>query len=385
MDKHQKGYADYYYGLSEIKEKVNQEAKIPPKQLLEDCSSLQKLVYDQGFDAKREIYLKKMLDSMEIYIRTEFLNENVPIEEELRIQCDMDIQPFNEYELNDLKDQFEEVYQGRGTLEERMKDLRLKRELPSKKAYKAFKKGIKIVAKRTKKVFPNMLPKGERIKLNRLRATEEIYWISYDWYKGNYQSIVDVRTEYGMYWTGVLRVAAHECYPGHHTQFAVAEDKLYNDQNHFERAILLYCNPYMIICEGIANLSLNSLFSAREQEEIALNKFCPNPKRGPSVDLLEKQNCARKKLPIIDFNAAYHYLVDGWDAITVKKYIKSFEIWDPKSLDEKIKFICSPILKMTLFAYQIGKQLIIDKFGEFPSPKDFRYLLENPVLPSDLM
>lgn len=385
IDKHQKGYVDYYYGPSEIKEKVDQEAKVPPKRLLEKCSSLQKLVYDQGFDAKREVYLKKMIDSMKLYIKTEFMNENVPIEEELRIQCDIDIQPFNESELSDLKDEFDESYPGKGTLEECIDNLRVERELPPKKALKAFKKCVKIASKRTKKLFPDMLPKKEQIKIKRIKNPEKVNWLSYDWYKGEFKSIVDIRVDYGIYWTGVLRVAAHEVYPGHHTQFAVAEDKLYNERNHFERAILLYCNPYMIICEGISSLSLNSLFSARKQEEIALAKFCPDPANGPSVELLMKQNCARKKLPLIDFNAAYHAHVDGWDKKTVRNYIKSFELWDSKSLDKKIAMLFDPIFKMSGYAYQIGKQLISDKFGEYPSPKDFRYLLENPVLPSDLI
>ena len=385
MDKHHKGYADYYYGPAKIKERVDQETEISPVQLLRDCASLQKKLFDQGFDGNREIYLEKMLDAMELFIKKELLKEEVSIEEELRIQCDMDIKPFNESELSDLKDRFDDVYGGKGTLEERMISFRAKRMIPPKKALKAFKRGINIAAKRTRKVFPNMLPKGERIKVNPVLVSSAINWTSYAWYKGNFKSIVDVNTDYGMYWTGILRIGAHESYPGHHTQFVVAEDKLFNERNHFERAILFYCNPYMIMCEGIASLSLNSLFSARKQEEIALTEFCPDPANGPSVELLMKQNCAREKIPIIDFNAAHHALVDGWDKKTVRNYLKSFELWDSKNLDNKIEMLFNPVFKMSGFAYQIGKQLITDKFGEYPSPKDFRYLLENPVLPSDLI
>lgn len=385
IDKLQNGYVDYYYGSLVVKEKVDQESKTPPKQLLENCLLLQKLVYDQGFDGKREIHLEKMIFAMELFIKEEFLKESVPIEESLRIQCDLEIKPYKESELSDLKDQFDEAYQGKGTLEERIQFLRVKRNVPPEQVFTGFEKSNEILRSKTEELFPNMLPEGESIKLNPVSSTDGVNWVSYDWYKGNFKSIVDVRTDYGMYWTGLLRVGSHESYPGHHTQFAVAEDKLFNKRNHFERAILLYCNPYMIMCEGIANLSLNALYSAREQEEIALSKFCPDPTNGPSVELLMKQNCARKKLPLIDFNAAYHAQVDGWDKKMVRNYIKSFELWDAKSLDNKINLIFSPLFKLSGFAYQIGRQLIIDKFGEYPSPKDFRYLLENPLLPSDLI
>ena len=96
-----------------------------------------------------------------------------------------------------------------------------------------------------------------------------------------------------------------------------------------------------------------------------------------------KQNQARKKLPMIDFNAAYHAQVDGWEKKEVRNFIKSFELWDSKNLDNKINMIYNPLFKLSGYAYQIGTQLIVEKYGEYPSPKDFRFLIENPVLPSD--
>lgn len=377
-------YVDYYYGPPEIEIKVNKEPIKSPNLLLEECSSLQKRVSNQGFEDKRVTYLEKMIDSMELFIKTEFLDEEIPIEEILRIQCDTEIRPYHESELSDLKDQFEEFYCGKGTLEERVEALRVKRCVPQEEVYDQFKKGNEIARSKTVELFPDMLPKGETIELNKISSSEGVNWISYDWYKGKFRSVVDVRTDHGMYWTSMLRVCSHECYPGHHTQFAVAEDKLFNDQNHFERAILQYCTPYMIICEGIANLSLNAIFSARKQEEIALNTFCPDPENGPTVELLMKQNQARKKLPMIDFNAAYHAQVDGWEKKEVRNFIKSFELWDSKNLDNKINMIYNPLFKLSGYAYQIGTQLIVEKYGEYPSPKDFRFLIENPVLPSDL-
>lgn len=386
IGKLQKGYVDYYYGPSEIEEKVDRESKISPKQLLKDCSSLQKTVFDQGFDAKREIYLGKMLNSMGLKLKEDFLGIKVPIEEALRIQCDVEVKPFKESEIDDLKDQFDEAYGGKGTLEEKINDLRVKRNIPKGEVLAACEKGVKIVEKRTKELFPDMLPKGESIELNATLRSDGINWSSYDWYKGNFMSVVDVTIDYGKYWTIILRTCAHECYPGHHTEFAVAEDKLHNNQNHFERAILFFNNPYMVICEGIAELSLNALFTAREQEELVLAMFCPDPTNDrPSVEVLMKQTCARKKLFMLDFNAGYHTHVDGWDEKTVRKYIKSFEVWDSTAINNKIKLIFDPIHKMAAYDYQIGRKLITAKYGEFPSPKDFRYLLENPLLPSDLL
>jgi len=141
----------------------------------------------------------------------------------------------------------------------------------------------------------------------------------------------------------------------------------------------------MIICEGIANLGLNTLFSNSEQEEIALREFCPDPKNGPSIEELIRQTKVRKNLSMITFNAAYYKLIDNWSDKEVFKYLDSFEVYGDEVNINIIERINKPVFKMTSFAHHLGRDLIIDKFGEFPSPKNFRYLLENPLLPSELM
>jgi len=381
MGKHQKGYVDYYYGPPEIKERVDQESKIKPEQLLKDCSSLKKRVFDQGFDDKREKYLEKMLSAMEVTIERDFLGVKRPVEEDFKLQADLELRPVKESKLDDLRAQIDEAYEGAGTLSERMARMRKKRTVPESEVLKAFRKGLGITEKRTREVFPDMLPKEESIDL---KADLSFQWACYEVYKGNFKSLVKVNTMYCMYWTSFLRFGAHEGYPGHHTAFAVAEDKLYRKENRFEHAILFYNTPYMIICEGIADIGLNALFSYSEQEEIALKEFCPDPKNGPPVEELIRQNIVRKNISMINFNAAYHKLVDNWSDEEAFKYLGSFEVYGDEVINNMIRKINEPVFKMVGFAQHLGRNLITNKFGEHPSPKDFRYLLENPVLPSEL-
>lgn len=103
-----------------------------------------------------------------------FWRKKVPTEEALQIQCDMEIQPFKESELDDLKDQFDEAYEGNGSLEERMKVLRVKRSLSQTEAWKAFNESMKIVAKRTRELFPDILPEGEQIELRKVFLSDGV-------------------------------------------------------------------------------------------------------------------------------------------------------------------------------------------------------------------
>ncbi|MHA1461436.1 MAG: hypothetical protein ACTSO8_08140 [Promethearchaeota archaeon] len=59
-----------------------------------------------------------------------------------------------------------------------------------------------------------------------------------------------------MYWTVLLLFASHEGYPGHHTEFSIKEQRLYQELNQFEHSILILHSPKLIISEGIANTVL---------------------------------------------------------------------------------------------------------------------------------
>lgn len=239
MDKHQNGYVDYYYGPSEIRERVDQETKIAPKQLLKDCSFLKKRVFDQGFDAKREGYLEKMLIAMEVTIERDFLGVKSSVEESVKLQADMELHLVKESRLDDLREQINDAYGGAGTLSERMKRLKEKRTVPKNEVLEAFQKGLDIAEQRTREVFPDLLPKEESIKLEEAPKGNKARWACYLFYEGNFKSLVKVDKDLCMYWTTFLKYGAHEGYPGHHTEFVVAEDKLYRKKNQFEHGSCL--------------------------------------------------------------------------------------------------------------------------------------------------
>ena len=82
---------------------------------------------------------------------------------------------------------------------------------------------------------------------------------------------------------------------------------------------------------------------------------------------------------------AYHALIDEWSKEQLFRYATSFEIFSKENLDNQIKRLNNPVHATTDFSYSIGSNLIIDKYGEFPSMDNFFDLLTKPVLPSDLL
>ena len=384
IDKHNKGYVDFYIGPKKIRKIVDNEVITPPSKLLTDCKALQKDLFKQGYDKKRERYLEKMLTAMRTSI--EILNGNeIPIKEQFLRLYDVTLQPVNESELDNLKEEFNAAYGGLGSLEKRMNDLRVRRTVPEGKVFELFKKALNITRERTKELFDDLLPQKERIVLELVKTNDKVKWTYYNWYLGNFCSRIEVNPNYNMYWSAFLAGAAHEGYPGHHTEFIIKEKVLYHELNQFEHSILLLHSPKLIISEGIADLAVKVLFSNREVVEISLREFCPDSSNEASLEILMAQNKIKGKLILFWYNFAYHALIDKYNDEELMQYGTNFEIVSKENIKNQLKRISNPVYSRNAFMYNLGSNLIKYKYGDPPSVKDFRYLLVNPILPSDLI
>jgi len=268
-----------------------------------------------------------------------------------------------------------------------MNDLRVRRSIPKGKVFELFKKALNITRELTKELFVDLLPENEQVILELVEnnINNEAKWSYYNWYLGNFRSRIEVNPNYNMYWSAFLSAAAHEGYPGHHTEFVVKEQRLYRELNQFEHSILLLNSPKLIISEGIANTAVNVLLSYRNQAEISLREFCPDFSKEDSLDALMAQNKVKVKTHLFLYNLAYYALIDGWSEERLIRYATSFEIFSQENIKNQLKLIFNPIYSTTVFSYNIGTNLIMNKYGDLLKVKDFQNLLVNAIFPSDLV
>ena len=386
INKHINRYVDFYIGPEKIRQMVMNESIISPNKLLNESKVLLNRLETQGFETKREKYIRKMLIAMKASIEM-IIGNQIPLKDLIYNLYDAKLQPVNESELYDVKKAFDNAYESNNRLKDRMAELRILRRITSNNVYDCFRKALDIVKQKTKRDFINLLPENEQIiiELVHNKQNNQINRTYYEWYLGNYCSRIEVNPNYNVYWTSILSTSAHEGYPGHHTEFVIKENILYRKLFQFEQSVLLLNSPKLIISEGIADLALNVLFSYQEQAEIALNEFCPNRLNEDDIDKISKQMEVKRKLDFIIYNIAYFALIEGWDNNKLFKYADSFEILSEEDIKNRIKILNDPVVSTTSFSYFLGTRLIMNKYGEFPSIKDFKELLINPVLPSDLL
>ena len=371
IGKHKKGYVDFYIGPKKLCQIVDNEDISSPKKLLAECSALQEELLVQGYHKARERYIDKTLLAMRASI--EILNGIIiPIQDQFKKFYDLSLQPVNEADLISIKKEVNEAYGGYGSLDKKMSELRVRRKVPGVKIYNLYKKALSIVDKRTRELFIDILPRNESITINLLSNSkkDDVKWSYYNWYLGNYRSRIDVNPNFNMYWSTFLIAAAHEGYPGHHTEFSIKEKLLCHDLNQFEHSILLLNSPKLFISEGIAEIALNMLYSYQEQAEIGLENFCPDASKDDSLEILMKQNKIKGKTNLFWYNFAYHALIDNWSKEDLIQYATSFEVFDYDTVSNQLRLINNLSHSTTIFSYSLGRNLIIN-MGNFHLLKIF--------------
>jgi hypothetical protein len=204
-------------------------------------------------------------------------------------------------------------------------------------------------------------------------------------YKGSFHSLFIINPFQPWDWTSFLPFAAHEGYPGHHTELSVKNELFFNQFNWSEHCILIFNTPVGIITEGIAEIAPYMLFSDEEKILIELEEFCNNRDEEDSVEILIKQFKLKHKI-----KKFYHHLtnlgnIEGWSEDDLFDYSMEFGFIPKENLESIISFVLNPKYRIYSYTYTSGRELITKKFGFPPKLDDFRNLLSNPVLPSDLV
>ncbi|MFW9878972.1 MAG: hypothetical protein ACFFG0_38325 [Candidatus Thorarchaeota archaeon] len=380
IDKHIDGYVEHYYGPTELKDLIEAEGKVSPKKLMQDCKNLIDQLKNQGFEEKRQTFFEKTLIAIQMILRI-LDGEKIPYLKQVEKLFDFKPLLYEDDFFYDLTSQAEEIYKGDGTLSERIKSYAQRRLIPPKKVISFMSKAINITKKRTKKLFPNLLPSNENVLLNEVKDES---WAMYNWYLGNYTSRIDINISTTHYWTSILNLACHEGYPGHHMESSVRDQLLYSKKGYFETSILMIYTPEMVIHEGMGELAEIILFNPYEINKILLKEFCPDPNNEDELETLIMQYEIRQAFKGFDYNLAYYKYEKGWDDDKLIKYSRTFKIIPENGIKARLKFISDKLWAPYVPVYQ-GERLIIEKFGKKISPNQFQELIVNQTLPSDLI
>ena len=100
-------------------------------------------------------------------------------------------------------------------------------------------------------------------------------WSGYNWYKGNYNSLIQINTDISIFIERAIDVASHESYPGHHVYNMLLEKHLYHDKGYVEISLYPLFSPQSLIAEGSANYGIEMAFPGKEKNKLAKEILLP--------------------------------------------------------------------------------------------------------------
>ncbi|MBV7316672.1 hypothetical protein [Shewanella sp. NIFS-20-20] len=116
------------------------------------------------------------------------------------------------------------------------------------------------------------LPRHEAFRIEMVAGK---VWTAYNWYQGDYQSVIQFNTDMPLYLDRVIELVSHEGYPGHHLFNVLQEQGLVNGNGWPEYAIYPLFSPISSLAEASADLGLSLLMSESTRQAFEAERLQP--------------------------------------------------------------------------------------------------------------
>jgi hypothetical protein len=305
-------------------------------------------------------------------------------DEESKALYDAVAEPADIAALDEALAGLEALVPGEGDLSSRVEVYRDGFTIPKERVDVVFTRAIEEARGRTLPHIP--LPEGESFDKEYVTG---VSWGAYNWYKGDYRSLIQVNVELPVRISSPLGLAVHEGYPGHHVQNVLVEKNMLNDQGWMEYTVQpLYC-PQATLNEGGANLGIRIAFT--EDERIAFIRDVLFPMAGLDPSRAEeylKFEKLTRNLKGARTEAVRKYLDGEWTREEANTFLQKYSLMTEARADMYLRF--GEKYRSYVVTYVVGLQLVKD-YIEREAGDDMakrwelmRDLYAIPHLPSDL-
>ncbi|MDY0084052.1 MAG: hypothetical protein RBR74_12785 [Ignavibacteriaceae bacterium] len=331
-------------------------------------------------------YLYKQLLACKTYIN--ILNGVIlPFDRETKALYDAEAPVHNDEYFQNAITELDKILPGKGDVAKRLNDFKMKFVIPSDKLKDVFDAAIKECRKRTLNYIK--LPEQESFKIEYVKDKP---WGAYNWYKGNYFSLIEVNTDLPVFIDRAVDLACHEGYPGHHVYNTLLEQKLSNGRNWAEFKIYALFSPQSLIAEGTANYGIAIAFPGNERIKFEKEILFPIAGINPDdAELYYKVLDLQKSFSYAGNHAARNYLDGKWNHEQTVEWLQKSSLRTKESADKYVSFIetyRSYVINYNL-GYDIVKNYIESNGGTVDNPTKrwelFEYLLSTPQTPGGLI
>ncbi len=396
MTPHDPDYVDAYYGPPTWKSSV-EAAKPSLVEIAREAADLRGQLAKlppppQEIDRLRREYLDKQLAALGARVRL-LQGEKMTFDEQSRALYDAVAPTYPAEHFQKLIDEIEATGavkpngpSDHRTLAERYAAWRKAFIIPKDKLDAVFQLAIKECRART--LAHLRLPPDESFTVEYVTNKP---WGGYNWYKGNFRSVIQVNTDLPNYIDRAVDLAAHEGYPGHHVYNTLLERNLTRDRGWMDFSVYPLYSPQSLIAEGTANFGREIVFTKPERRKFEKDVLWPAA--GLDSARAEEYYKVQDLMTKLSYagNEAARQLLDGkTDPAGAAEWLEKYELQDPERAKKRVQFIQH--YGSYVINYNYGEDLVrqyIEKRGGTPGDPEKRWeefgkLLSSPRLPSGL-
>jgi hypothetical protein len=403
LGQHDPDYVDAFYGPPEWKTQAEKEKKSLEAigaEAAELSATLAKIpdaaMSGDAMLKLRHEYLQKQISALAARIRM-LKGEKLKFDDESRVLYDAVAPTFPDSHFDQIIAQLEKKIPGTnrqsgsgpsrtGTpLWQRYEKWRKPFLIPKEKLDKVFQLAIKECRART--VAHVALPPNESFTVEYVTNKP---WGGYNWYQGNFHSVIQVNTDLPSYIDRAVDLAAHEGYPGHHVYNSLLEKNLLQDRGWVEFSVYALFSPQSLIAEGTANFGREVAFPTKA-DRMKFEKEVLFPVAGIDASRADEYYAVLDLMKQLDYatNEAARRLINGEiDEKAAVQWLQKYAVMDPARAEKRVKFIQR--YRSYVINYNLGEDLVrryIEKrSGNDPEKRwsEFAKLLSSPRLPSGL-
>lgn len=353
---HDPDYVDAYYGPAAWREDAAAEtlslAEIRTRAngLAAELRGLPAGAGGRMLDLRRR-YLLRQLQALRGRVQM-LAGRRLPFDRESRLLFDAVAPRHAERDFADAIAALEQAIPGEGDLPARYGTWRDAFVIPPERLDTVFRTAIDACREQTRRRLD--LPAGESFAVEYVTGQP---WSAYNWYRGEFHSLIQVNTDLPIHIDRAVDLACHEGYPGHHVYNLLLERALVRGRGWIEFAVYPLFSPQSLIAEGSADYGVRLAFPGRERLDFEGTVLFPLAGLDSSrADEYHRVRGLVGRLKYAEVEAARRYLEGELDEVEALHWLGRYALLSPERARQRLRFI--ERYRSYVINYAVGEDLV---------------------------
>ena len=375
VGRHLDGFIDTYIGPSEWGQSVAADEPVDPSRLRDEAQLLLASLGDADLEEDRRRWLRGQLEALGC-VTARLSGEEIAWTDEVE-RC-LGVRPTrtDTTVIEAVHRRLDAALPANGSVRNRFIAWDENNAVPREKLIPALQRLKEVLGPRAQALAP--MPADESVHYE---IVSNKRWIAYAWYQGQHRTRVELNADLPISIVLLVDLAAHEAYPGHHTERTVKDARLYRELGRLETSVVITPAPESLVTEGLAMNALEEALGT-EPFDVVADVLASLELRFDPTEAHERHR-ADIGLYAAATNAAFLLHEDGVTREEAQEYLREWALESNEKAARSVAFLTDPSSRAYISAYGDGRRLCRD-FADRGSG-NFRRLLTEQLTSADLL